>query len=64
VRLVDDHQVEMPDAEAALAVPATSCAPGTPRALQRYLVDQSHHRRIGSDEHPPFSVAVADQVHR
>ena len=50
VRLVDDDQVEVPDAEAPLAVAR--------------LVDQPHHRRIGGDEDAPLGVLLGDQVHR
>ena len=42
VRLVDDDEVEVPDAKAALAVEG--------------LVNQPHHGRIGGDEYPAFGV--------
>ena len=50
VRLVDDDEIEVPDAETSLTVPR--------------LVDQPHHRRIGRDEDPPFGLLLAHQVHR
>ena len=43
-------QIEVPDAEAALAV--------------LRLVDQPHHRRVGRDEDAALGVLLGDQVHR
>jgi hypothetical protein len=48
VRLVDDHEVEVPHAEAPLAVGG--------------LVDQPHHRRIGGDVDAPLGLLVGDEV--
>ena len=50
VRLVDDHEVEMPDPEAGLGA--------------RRLVDQPHHRRIGADVDSAGLVLLGHQVHR
>ena len=50
VRLVDDHEVEMPDSEAGLGA--------------RRLVDQPHHRRIGADVDPARLVLLRHEVHR
>ena len=50
VRLVDDHEIEMPDPEAGLGA--------------RRLVDQPHHRRIGADVDPARLVLLGHQVHR
>ncbi len=49
MRFVDDHQVEVADTEAALAVAR--------------LVDQPHHGRIGRDEDAPLGIFLGDQVH-
>jgi hypothetical protein len=51
VRLIDDHQIEMPHPEALDAV----------RVLR---IDEIHHRGVGGEEHPPLSAFVGDQVHR
>ena len=50
VRLVDDHEIEMPDPEAGLGA--------------RRLVDQPHHRRIGADVDPARLVLLGHQIHR
>ena len=50
VRLVDDHEIEVPDPEAGLGA--------------RRLVDQPHHRRIGADVDPARLVLLGHQVHR
>ncbi len=50
VRLVDDHEIEVPDPEAGLAA--------------RRLVDEPHHRRIGADVDPARLVLLGHQVHR
>jgi hypothetical protein len=50
VGLVDDHEVEVPGAEAALP------------ALR--LVDQSHHGQIRRNENPTLGVFLRHQVHR
>ena len=50
VRLVDDDEVEMADAEAALPVEG--------------LVNQPHHRRVGGHEHPAFGVLLGHQIDR
>ena len=47
---VDDDQVEVPYAEAALAVAG--------------LVDKSHHGGIGGNIDAPFGIFIGDQVHR
>ena len=49
VRLVDDHEIEMADAETGLG--------------PRRLVDQPHHRRIGADVDPARLVLLGHQVH-
>ena len=49
VRLVDDHEIEMPDPEARLRA--------------RRLVDQPHHRRIGADVDPARLVLLRHQIH-
>jgi hypothetical protein len=49
VCLVDDHDVEVPHAEAALPVGR--------------LVDQPHHRRIGRDVDAPLGLLLGDEVH-
>ncbi len=48
--LVHDHEVEVPDAKAALAVAR--------------FVDQPHHGGVGRQEHPALDVLVGDQVDR
>ena len=50
VRLVDDHQVEVAHAKAAL-----------PRVD---LINQPHHRRVGRDVDAAFAVALGDEVDR
>ena len=50
MRFVDDHEIEMPDAEARLAT--------------RRLVNQPHHRRIGADVDSTRRVLLGDEVHR
>ncbi len=50
VRLVDDHQVEIPHPETGDAVVG--------------LVDQVEHGRVGAHVHPPLGVLFRDQVHR
>ena len=50
MRFVDDHEIEMPDAEARLAT--------------RGLVDQPHHRWIGTDVDSTRRVLLGDEVHR
>ena len=50
VRLVDDHEIEVPDPEAGLGA--------------RRLVDQPHHGRIGADVDPARLVPLGHQVHR
>ena len=50
VRLVDDDEVEMPDAKAALAA--------------GHVVDQAHHGRVGRDINPALGVLVGHQIHR
>lgn len=50
MRLVDDDEVEVPRAEAPLAV--------------FRFVDQPHDRGIGRDEHPALGVLFGDEIHR
>ena len=50
MRLVDDDQIKMADAEAPPAVEG--------------FVDQPHHGRIGRDVHAPFGILLGDEVHR
>jgi hypothetical protein len=49
VRFVDDDEVEVAGAEAALPVPR--------------LIDEPHHRRIGGDEDAPLAIPLGDEVH-
>jgi hypothetical protein len=50
MRLVNDDEIEVSDAKAALAVAR--------------LIDQPHHGRIGRDENSTLGVLFSDQVHR
>ena len=54
VRLVDDNEVEVTDTETALAG----------RFIIRGLINQTHHRRVGGNEHPALGMLLGDQIDR
>ena len=51
VRLIDDHQIEVPHPETL----------HTARILR---IDEVHHRGVGGEKHPPLTALVGHQIHR